>query len=483
MGTSWRIYAAASIAMFLIMFTAVAVISGSSQVVELTDERVNGYAYAPREGLVLVATEDGLEAFRLDGSMAWSVGAGSRACAASPSPDGEYVAAYIEMNVTIVRASDGEVLRSYYVGTTCVANASLVWGPGGDALVGNSGLERLVAVNTSDGYTAHSEWLRADIVGIDWINKTHAIAVGHGYGVGRAYLIRAEPLTIEDNITFEGRAWIVDRAVVVLSNDGEAWKWVPGEGTAWRTGLGSGIMAADIGDGVVFALTKDFRVAAINASDGSVAWSPEPFKCDVRPNDYRNHFRGVFEVRGRAVGVAGIVLGHSGACSINAVFVADDGALERVPLHRMTFEGWLSDDTALLTGRDSSAILNIRTGEVRPLNALYSYVAPMPYGAIVTRYVPPEPGEPPKFITWSEYMAPDGRTQPLPRLGCCRIVGLAPSRALIIRERGAALLIIGPANPATNLMISVPLLAAGAALALLAYREWRIENRDTTQKT
>ncbi len=476
MGASWRVYAVASIVMFLLMLVTLTVFGWSSQIVELTDERVLCYAYVSGEGVVLVGTDDGIYAYRLDGSRAWSV-TGDRACAAAASPSGDYVAAYVGMEVLLIRAGDGEVLKRFNVGTLCVEGAELSWGPGGDAVAGVSGMGRIIAVNVSDGYAAHSDWLDYEVDFIGWVNETHAVAAVRGRNGVEALVFRVEPFTIEERKEIGSRYWVVDGGVVSLGGEGDVMKWVPGEGVAWETGLGSDVMAADMGEGLLFVLTKDFRVVAINTDEGSVSWSVS-LGCELTPNHYINRFEGEFEARGKAVGVSGIILGEKGICIVNGIFTDGRNVLEDASLKGAELEGWLSEDAALIRVGDTSAIFYLSTATAKSLEALYSYVAPMPYGAIVARHERIA-DKPPTYTTTYEYLAPDGNRQPIPKIGCCHLVGLTPTRALIIREKGAALLIIGPANPTTNLMISVPLLLAGTVLALLAYREWRIENRAT----
>lgn len=70
MGTGWKVLATLSTVAFAIALGILFVTGASAQVIELTDEHVYGYAFDPEEGLVLVGTEEGLEAFRLDGSWA-----------------------------------------------------------------------------------------------------------------------------------------------------------------------------------------------------------------------------------------------------------------------------------------------------------------------------------------------------------------------------------------------------------------------------
>lgn len=467
MRPSWRAYAAASATAFALAFITLFVIGGSSQVVELTRSRVLGHAYSPSNGLVLLATEDGLEAFRLDGSRAWSAEDGGRACAAAPSPDGEYVAAYVEGDVLIVRAGDGEVVKRLKAGTVCVEGAELSWGPGGDVVAGVSGMGRVVAANTSDGYVGLSDWLGYVVEFVEWVNRTHFVVAVHKDGGADALLFRAEPLTVVERVSISSRYFVVEGGIVSVGAGGKVIKWVPGEGTAWETSLGSGVMAADAADGLLFTLTKDLRITAINTSDGSTAWSLR-LGCGLGPSDHLQ-LLGTFTARDRAVGVSGTVFAENGSCTITGIYADGRNILEDARLAGAEFEGWLSDHAALLTAGEGSAILYTDTATAKPLGALYTYVAPMPYGAIVAKHEKVA-DNPPTYTASYEYMTPDGRTQPIPDIGRGNITGLTPTRALITREKGAALLIIGPPNPTTNLATAAALLATGTTLAALAHK-------------
>ncbi len=385
------------------------------------------------------------------------------------------MAAYAGPDILIVDAGSGEVVRRFGVDAMCAENASLVWGPGGDAVVGNSGLERVAAVNLSDGYSARGVWVRAEVTDIEWLNETHTVLVGYGYGVGRAYLIRAEPLTIVDNVTYGWRAWLVGGAVVAAEKNGSVWEWVPGEGLAWETDTGSGAMAADMGEGLLFLLTQDFEVVAVNVSGGTIEWEAS-LPCDIPESPRPNHFAGVFEAGEDAVALHGVIYGINGSCLVSGIFRDGTNVLYPGIEFFSSFGGWLPGEAALITVGNASAIIYVREGKMRVLDGIYSYVASMPQGAIVTKYVPGT-GLKPNY--WYTYwlMTPDGAKTQLPSIGCCRIEAVTPTRALIIREEGADLLVIGAFNTLQTLVISIPLLIAGTALAALAYREWRIENR------
>ena len=468
MGTSWKAYAAASVLAFALMLATVVVAGTSSYVVRLTEDRVHGYAYVGGVDLVVLATDEGLEAFRLDGSPAWSV-PGDRACAVSPSPKDGVVAAHVGMEILLVRASDGVVTQRLRVGTICVSGASLVWGPGGDTVIGNTGLERVVVANTSDGYAAQSNWLGIEVKHIKWLNRTHALIFGHGYGKGMAYVIRADPLTLEENITFRGRGWLVGDAVVVLEPEGRVWEWVPGKGVVWETDLGSQPAAADMGNELLFALTQDFRVVAINVSDGSVAWEAR-LECIVPegtiPPPY--HFSGDFVAGGDAVAMTGIIFGINGSCLTSGIYREGRNILLPRIEHFLWFDDWLDNKTAVIDLGIMSAIVDVTNGIAEPLNG--AYITKIPGGGIIVKR-----GESYTLLRTNGYALP------LPNLGDGSIVGLTPTRVLIIRSRGADLLVIGSPDKVMKTLIA-GLGLGGAGLATLAYRAWRAENRVTRKR-
>lgn len=378
---------------------------------------------------------------------------GKRACSATPHPGNGRVAAHVGTDVLIISAGDGEVLESLGVGTTCLGGAGLVWGPGGGAVVGHSDHGRVVVSNVSDGYAAHSNWLGVE--GVEWLNRTHALVLGHGDDGGRAYLVRVEPLTLEENITFSGRAWLVNGSVVVLDPNGTVWAWAPGEGIIWSTSTGSPRIMADMGEGMLFVLTQDTRIVAINVSDGSVEWEVK-LPCNLPQTWYPNKLLGNFSASGDAVALDGIILGLNDSCIVGGIYREGRNILGgRVSFS--SFVGWLSNDKALIRVGGSSAIIDVVDGTAKLLDGVYAYVANVPGGLIA---VETRSGS-------YALILEDGAVTTLPDLGKGRIVGITPDRALIIRDRGADLLLIGIGNAVTK-AATAGLGVVGAALAVLA---------------